>query len=303
MQSEVCLPVPSMQIDDNRCARCGQCAAVCIRGCLMLEKDGLIFTREDRCIACGHCLAVCPQEGTLNHSSLPGGGFIPLESASLPDPGQLVRLLRGRRSVRHYRPDPVPKETVRELLDLASFAPTARNRQEVRLIVVDHPEQVAALSGATLQYYRRLVRLLGSPAVTAAAKMPLGKEKAAQAVAGKSSLDALLERHGRGMDPIFFRAPLLIIPYGPKNDPFHKDDSLYALYNMILGAELAGLGSCLIGYFVLAAKRSKDIHQALGLGPREAVHAACVFGYPQFTFHRAVPRRPVHWRGLPQAEK
>lgn len=284
--------VPQITIDRDRCSRCGLCAEVCTRGCLVMEKDELIFTRAERCIACGHCLAICPREGALVHTMVTAGTWLrPVEENSLPEQGQLVQLLCRRRSVRHYRAKPVPAETVRELLNLASFAPTAKNRQEVRLIVVDQPDQIAALSAATVRYYDRLHRLLGRHAEPTAASSP--------APAKPSLHNVLFERHAAGEDPIFYRAPLLIIPYGLKRDLFHKDDSIFALYNMILAAELAGLGSCLIGYFVAAANHSSEIRKMLGLGLKEAVQAACVFGYPQYTFRRLVSRRPVQQRGLP----
>jgi len=37
--------------------------------------------------------------------------------------------IKRRRSVRRYRPDPVPESIIRDILDCARLAPTARNRQ------------------------------------------------------------------------------------------------------------------------------------------------------------------------------
>ena len=45
-------------------------------------------------------------------------------------------LIRNRYSVRAYRPDPVPKEVLGQLLEAARLAPTASNRQPFRIIVV-----------------------------------------------------------------------------------------------------------------------------------------------------------------------
>lgn len=44
--------------------------------------------------------------------------------------------VRHRRSIRHYLPDPVPATTIRELLSLASLAPSIANRQMWRYIVM-----------------------------------------------------------------------------------------------------------------------------------------------------------------------
>ncbi len=45
-------------------------------------------------------------------------------------------LVRARRSIRGYRPDPVPEEILARVLEAARVAPTAANRQPFRLIVV-----------------------------------------------------------------------------------------------------------------------------------------------------------------------
>lgn len=45
-------------------------------------------------------------------------------------------LARKRYSVRAYKPDPVPSETLAQVLEAARLAPTAANRQPFRLIVI-----------------------------------------------------------------------------------------------------------------------------------------------------------------------
>lgn len=59
---------------------------------------------------------------------------------------QFEQAVRARRSVRAFRPDPVPVETIRELLELASLAPSGTNIQ---------PWNVHVVTGATRD---RLVR-------------------------------------------------------------------------------------------------------------------------------------------------
>jgi len=44
--------------------------------------------------------------------------------------------LKTRRSIRTYRPDPVPRETIEDIVDCARLAPTAFNRQAWTFIVV-----------------------------------------------------------------------------------------------------------------------------------------------------------------------
>ena len=51
-------------------------------------------------------------------------------------PEALLALLKGRRSIRRYRPDPVPDEMVEQLLEAGQWAPSASNRQPWAFIVV-----------------------------------------------------------------------------------------------------------------------------------------------------------------------
>jgi nitroreductase len=54
----------------------------------------------------------------------------------LPSPEAVLALLKGRRSIRRYRPDPVPDEMVEQLLEAGRWAPSASNRQPWEFIVV-----------------------------------------------------------------------------------------------------------------------------------------------------------------------
>lgn len=69
---------------------------------------------------------------------------------------EFSEILRRRRSVRSYRADPVPSETIDRLIDIARRAPTAGFSQGLDFLVLDEPESVA-----------RFWELTGDPAGTA----------------------------------------------------------------------------------------------------------------------------------------
>lgn len=58
--------------------------------------------------------------------------------------------IRERRSIRIYRPDPVEEEKLALVLEAARLAPSARNRQEWKFIVVRDPLTRERLAEATL---------------------------------------------------------------------------------------------------------------------------------------------------------
>ena len=52
-----------------------------------------------------------------------------------------LKVIKERRSIRAFKPDPVPKETIEEILKLAILAPSAINLQPWDLIVVTGEER------------------------------------------------------------------------------------------------------------------------------------------------------------------
>jgi len=56
--------------------------------------------------------------------------------------------IRSRRSIRAYKSDTVPREALDRILEAARLAPSARNRQEWRFIVVTDKQKIAELAEA-----------------------------------------------------------------------------------------------------------------------------------------------------------
>ena len=56
--------------------------------------------------------------------------------------------IRKRRSIRAYQDQPVPEDVLRRVLEAARLAPSARNRQEWRFVVVRDTERRRALAEA-----------------------------------------------------------------------------------------------------------------------------------------------------------
>jgi coenzyme F420-0:L-glutamate ligase/coenzyme F420-1:gamma-L-glutamate ligase len=63
-------------------------------------------------------------------------------------PQTLMQWIRERRSIRRYRPEPLPRERIERLLDAARFAPSAHNRQPWRFVIVLDQDRKAHLAAA-----------------------------------------------------------------------------------------------------------------------------------------------------------
>ena len=75
----------------------------------------------------------------------------------------VLALLKSRRSIRRYKPDPVPDEMIDQLLEAGRWAPSASNRQPWALIVVRDEairQQIAQDGGA---YFLRWAHVAEAP--------------------------------------------------------------------------------------------------------------------------------------------
>lgn len=63
-----------------------------------------------------------------------------MEKIPIPSPESTLALLKGRRSIRRYRPDPVPPELLEQVLEAGRWAPSASNRQPWHFVVVQDRE-------------------------------------------------------------------------------------------------------------------------------------------------------------------
>ena len=63
--------------------------------------------------------------------------------------------LRSRRSIRRFKPDPVPDSVIRDILHTATFAPSAHNRQPWRFIVLTDPAAKTRLAESMAADFQR----------------------------------------------------------------------------------------------------------------------------------------------------
>ncbi len=61
------------------------------------------------------------------------------------NPNDLLELIKTRRSIRSFKPDPVPDEAITTILEAARWCQSASNKQPWRFIVVKSKEAIEAL--------------------------------------------------------------------------------------------------------------------------------------------------------------
>jgi len=76
---------------------------------------------------------------------------------------ELLSWLRSRRSVRKFKPDPVPEATINQILETATWAPNAHNRQPWRFAVLTGEEAKSDLTEAMAPEFKRALTAEGAP--------------------------------------------------------------------------------------------------------------------------------------------
>lgn len=266
--------MPVFSADQNTCIKCGICSQVCPSSIIAAVRGKLPRMRkrrEEDCIACGHCMINCPTRAA-HIDVLPESQVEAVNNVLIPGPEGVDMLCKSRRSVRRFSEEPVDKETIAAIMDVARFAPTAKNGQPLRWIMLHERDRLLQLGNLMADWYEYLIS-------TSSAYMPLKKVK-------------LLAKAWRsGDDPYFRGAPHLVLAVTPKNDPWEGVDSAIALTYLELAAASRGIGCCWSGYVTMATRLCTPIQEFLGLNDNETVSGGQMFGRPVFTPRNIPPRK------------
>ncbi|MBN1935132.1 MAG: nitroreductase family protein [Anaerolineae bacterium] len=276
--------MPDISIDQDTCIGCGACAALCTGQVFERREHAIAVTNPSGCIACGHCVAACPVDA-IAHERLSLKDCPTVDT--LPELSVLVNIFRARRSIRIYKNQAVPRETIRQLIDIARWAPSASNTQQVDWLVFDDPTRIKALSDQIVALFGRAARWLRFPLLKPLWTLVLGR----RAKNLERWARTMEQQHMQGQDPILFGAPVLLVAHTRKGAPFSRDDAIYAAYNLMLAAQQMGLGACQIGFFMVALGFSRKLGQMLGLPKHRRAQVVLVLGYGRYPFRRALPRR------------
>ena len=251
-------------------------------------------------MACGHCEAVCPVAAirvealehpfTLSRAAvderwLPHGEY---------DTGQLVRLMRSRRSCRNYEDREIDRMLLEDLVKIGSTAPSGTNSQLWTFAILGSRREVVTLGEQTARFFHALNRRAEKPWLRLLAKIfsgdALGKYYRCYYETVRQGL-LLWDR--QGVDTLFHGAAAAILVGGKKTANTPMEDALLASQNILLAAHSLGLGSCMVGFAVEAIKRDKKIRKMLQIPDDEAVYAVIALGYPAETYRKAGLRKKV----------
>jgi nitroreductase/NAD-dependent dihydropyrimidine dehydrogenase PreA subunit len=268
-------------IDPQKCNKDGICVRVCPTRVIRMDSSNEVPIPsedfEDNCLACGHCVSVCPTAAFsldwLNPEECPS---IVDELVLIPD--QIEQFLRTRRSIREYKDKSVERHKLKKLLEIACYAPSAKNTQPWNWTVVGDPKEVRRLAGMVIDWMRAVIK--DSPRIA----------KNRGFIRVVATWDAGVERICRG-------APHIIVVHADKKYGFGAEDCALALSYLELFAPALGLGTCWGGYLYSAVNSYPPLFEALDLPDDHRAYGAVMVGYPKFKYRRMPLRYPprINW--------
>ena len=198
----------------------------------------------------------------------------------------LFEAIYSQRAIRSFRPDPVPREVIEQILTAATKAPSGGNSQPWAFVVVQDPVARAEMAGYAREGFQRMYDI---------AKSRLGPgdpepfPKLGAMIASFETIPALVVVCGVG-DPDR--------PAGTGFDPSAQAGSVFpAVQNLLLAARGLGVGASLTTGWAKA--RMPDIRALLALPDHVTPYAFIPLGYPDKERYGPTTRRPlaevVHW--------
>lgn len=154
-----------------------------------------------------------------------------------------LNLIRGRRSIRRFKNQPVSREDILTCVEAARYAPSAENMQPWRFIVLDNPELIEKFSDSVFSGIYRPSRWAANAPVI---------------VAMFAKMDVLVNRLGKTV----------------QGTQYYLLDLGIAGEHFVLQAHELGIGTCWIGWF-----NSKQTRRFFNLQRNYRAVALLAMGY------------------------
>jgi nitroreductase/NAD-dependent dihydropyrimidine dehydrogenase PreA subunit len=268
-------------IDETKCEKDGICERECPMVIIKL-KDGNGFPEivpggENICNSCGHCVAVCPH-GALSHARVPIENSPPIEKDLEINEDQAVQFLRSRRSIRFFKKQPVEKEKLQRLIEIARYAPTGGNLQLLEWIIFTEEDKIGTIAERTVEWMREVLA------------------KAPESVPPYFPL--IVSAWDMGYNSVTWSAPAFVVASAPRSATTGMVDVTLALSYFDLTAPKLGLGTCWAGLVEGALQASSAVREAVGLPEGHPYHYPMMIGYPKRKYSRVPERKApkIAWK-------
>lgn len=162
---------------------------------------------------------------------------------------EALECIKTRRSVRKFTDEMIPHETIKELVEMASYSPSWKNTQIVRYTYVDDPDIIARIAAEGLMGF-------------ALNEKTVGRAKQLMILTKKDGIC------GYEKDGTFTTS---------KEDRWEMFDAGIATQTFCLAAHDKGIGTVILGVF-----DDQKVGEIVGIPEGQTVAAVIVLGYPAF---------------------
>ncbi|MGB5216813.1 MAG: nitroreductase family protein [Smithella sp.] len=276
---------------EDKCSECMLCVRDCVMGVWRNVNGKSSPAHMEMCNGCSHCIAVCPCDAII-HNGLKKEEISDVHLKNL-SPDVYRDTIVSRRSIRQFKNQPVPRDVIEKILDVASYAPTARNQQKTGYVVITDQRLIEE----TAQGLFRLGSYLYNKTKKGVGRL-LVKATGLSRNPYFSLMDYVQEQNAeKGRDFILHNAPVVILIHGPKRKAFISDDCNIAATTIINYAHTLGLGTCFVGMMTLLLRYSGRLRKKLGVPRGRRAYTTLVMGYPAYRYRNTVFRKKpdVRW--------
>jgi nitroreductase len=216
----------------------------------------------------------------------------------------ILDVITTRKSIRRYKADPIPDETLDKVLEAARWAPTGENYQPWRLIVIKDPE--------TKNKIGDLARIGSGSRMTAWYCLGEMQERFAGIQDPVRRAEVLRFMYSGEVSEFARQAPVIIaiigtLMEGSVDVPY---DLSACIENILLEAHSLGLGACWVHGPVAstrdAAKFKKILKIPTGMGEYKVI-AYIALGWPAEARRHPRPKKPleeiVYWEEFGRKER
>jgi len=201
---------------------------------------------------------------------------------------ELFAAIRTRRSIRRFKPDPLPEDDIVRIVQAATQAPSAGNWQMWKFLVVTNRPMLEKMRDAII---RKLDDIASCPEAEAfREKLEASKSYSTFFVNAPVTIVVLGERYRSTLEEVLEKR-------GAKQweiDELRQRPDLQsiggAIQTLCLAAHAMGYGTCWMSAPCVAGKEIKEI---LGIGPEWEVVALVPLGIPDES-PQTRPRKPLN---------
>lgn len=249
-------------INKEKCTGCQICLSVC-PFTVLEEVNGRPRLAEGKnCMACMHCAAACP-ERAISYGEQDAILQRDLVEMSKDFNEKLKAHMLQRRSYRHFSSEKVDRELIKEALEIASWAPSAKNQHTTKWIVIDDAEVIKQIMAHILRY---------------AEENNISPE--------------IISEYAIGNNVVMGTAPTLLLAYASDYSISPETDTAIAMTTAELYLQSKGVGTCWAGYLKRMCNAIPEIQELLPKLPRaHSFYGAFMMGYPKDEEYLHIPDR------------